>query len=219
MKPALRRPVICVVTRARGASGSADRRRLLDRLSEAAAAGASMIQVRERHLDDRQLLVFLDELSQAISGTDTALVVNDRTDMALAAGLAGVHLKSHAPSVADVRRLVPEDCLVGRSVHSVEEAVEAERHGGDYLVFGTVFRSASKPEGHPIAGTAGLAAVCRAVSLPVVAIGGITIDRARDVLRAGAAGAAAIGLFAETPDMRATVEGLRAALTPVQPDV
>ncbi len=82
------------------------------------------------------------------------------------------------------------------SVHNEVEARAAERDGGcDYLIFGTVFESASKPAGHPIAGVEALARVCAAVSLPVLAIGGIALGNIDDVVRAGAAGAAAIGLF------------------------
>ena len=87
--------------------------------------------------------------------------------------------------------------LIGRSVHTVTEARHAEEDGGaDYLIFGTVFPSAGKPEGHPIAGVEGLAAVCASVRLPVLAIGGVTVARVADVAAAGAAGIAGIGVFA-----------------------
>ena len=208
-------PIVCVVARARGVAGTAERNAWLDRLVQAAAAGASMIQVRERLLDDRALLGFLEDLKRGVAGTSCRLLVNDRTDLALAAGLDGVHLKSHSVPPKDVRRIVPPGFLIGRSVHTVEEATATESEGGcDYLVFGTVFPSSSKPEHHPIAGVEGLAAVCRAVQLPVVAIGGVTPDRARAVAGAGAAGAAAISWFSDAKDVRDGVRTLRDALTP-----
>ena len=97
-----------------------------------------------------------------------------------------------------VRAMLPGGLLIGRSVHSVESARAAERDGAcDYLVFGTVFVSQSKPEGHAVAGLDGLREVCRAVTLPVVAIGGVTEERLPGIVAAGAAGVAAISLFAE----------------------
>ena len=112
------------------------------------------------------------------------------------------------------RAIVPDGFLVGRSVHSAAEAVTAEGSGGcDYLIFGTVFESASKPAGHRVAGVRALAEVCAAVRLPVLAIGGITTARIPDVVRAGAAGIAAVGLFADggEPELRDTVGEIRAA--------
>lgn len=210
----LSRPLVCVVTRARGGTGSAERASLISRLASAAAAGASMIQIRERQLDDRAVLEFARELIRATSGTVCLVTINDRTDIAIAAGAAGVHLKSGAVSGFDVRKIAPPGFVVGRSVHSVEEATGAEREGGcDYLFFGTVFASTSKPADHPIAGIDLLTEVCARVSLPVVAIGGITPFRARAVAAAGACGAAAIGLFAEARDTAEAVASLRAALT------
>jgi thiamine-phosphate pyrophosphorylase len=212
---ALARPVVCVVTRARGAAGSPERAGLVDRLTRAAAAGATLIQVRERLLDDRSLVAFVRELVAATRGTACRVLVNDRLDIALAAGAAGVHLKASSFSASDARRLAPAGFLVGRSVHSAEEAADVEAAGGcDYLVFGTVFPSASKPGDHPIAGLDALREVCRRVSLPVIAIGGATIARAAAIAGTGAAGAAAVSLFADAGDIEAAVTALRNALTP-----
>ncbi|HVL65662.1 MAG TPA: thiamine phosphate synthase [Vicinamibacterales bacterium] len=206
-------PIVCVITRARGETGSAERGRLLQRLSEAADAGASIVQVRERQLDDRRLAGFVGEVKAAIGRTSARVLVNDRTDIALAAGADGVHLKSDGPPMSDVRRIVRGPFVIGRSVHSVAEAAAAARDGCDYLLFGTVFPSRSKPDSHPIAGVAELADVCRAVAVPVIAIGGITPERAAAVREAGAAGVAAISLFADAPDTGAVVAALRSALT------
>ena len=208
------RPIVCVVTRVRGAAGSTERGVLRSRLAQAAAAGASMIQIRERQIDDRSLLDFTRDLVAATRETGCAVIVNDRLDIARAAGAAGVHLKASGPAVADVRRVAPSSFLVGRSIHSVAEAVATESAGGcDYLMFGTVFPSLSKPSIHPIAGTSALAEVCAAVSLPVLAIGGVTPSRVADLSVAGAAGVAAIGYFADARDPASAVASFRAALT------
>ena len=209
------RPIVCLITRARGTQGSPERAMFLDRLQSAALAGATMIQVRERLLDDRALAQFVRDLVHRTRDTRCRVIVNERTDLALAAGADGVHLKESSVTVSDVRRIVPASFIVGRSVHSEEEATATERAGGcDYLVFGTVFPSASKPDDHPIVGVDALRRVSACVSLPVVAIGGVTVARAREVAAAGAAGAAAISLFADASDVAVAVSALRNALTP-----
>jgi thiamine-phosphate diphosphorylase len=104
--------------------------------------------------------------------------------------------RTKAVAAAALRAARAGDFLIGRSVHSEAEAIAAEAAGGcDYLIFGTVYESRSKPAGHPVAGVDALARVCAAVRLPVLAIGGITIERIPEVAAAGAAGVAAIGLF------------------------
>jgi thiamine-phosphate pyrophosphorylase len=208
------RPAVCLVTRVRGREGSSERVALLDHLIAAARAGIDLIQVRERQLSDKDLLGFVRELIREVRPLATRVLVNDRTDIAVAAAADGVHLKGDAPPAADVRSIVPAGFVIGRSVHGVAEAEAAAAAGGcDYLLFGTVYRSASKPDDHPVAGIDGLTAVCRRVTLPVLAIGGITIERAPDVAAAGAAGIAAISLFSASTDVAGDVGALRHALT------
>ena len=209
-----RSPSICLVTRGRGSAGSPERQRLIERLGAAAAAGADTIQIRERQFEDRSLLQFVEEVIQVVRPLGGRVVVNERTDVALAAGADGVHLKSDAPAADEVRTIVPEGFLIGRSVHHEDEAAAVQAAGGcDYLFFGTVFQSASKPDDHPVAGLDRLRRTCAAVSLPVVAIGGITVERVPDVRAAGAAGVAAISLFAEAADIAAVAAALRHSLT------
>jgi thiamine-phosphate diphosphorylase len=126
-------------------------------------------------------------------GTATRVVVNDRVDIALAAGADGVHLRGDSIAPETVRRITPARFLIGRSVHGAEEAAGVT--GADYLIAGTVWPSASKPDDHHRLGLNGLAAVVEAVDVPVLAIGGVALDRIHDVSLAGAAGIAAIGLF------------------------
>jgi thiamine-phosphate pyrophosphorylase len=213
----LRPPVICLVTdRTRYVPGS-----LVPTIAAAARAGVDLIQVRERNLADRELLALVREVTSAVAGTGARVIVNDRLDIALAAGAAGVHLPGHAVSSADVRRIAPAGFLVGRSVHAASEAAAATAGGGyDYLVFGSILPSASKPRGQVSAGFDGLAAACRAVDaaasagggrVPVLAIGGLTAADAPAVARAGAEGLAAIGLFAGARDVAGLVTALRSA--------
>ena len=156
----------------------------------------TIVQVRERQLSDADLLVLVRRVMAAVDRSRTAILVNDRTDVALAAGSNGVHLRGDAMPASRVRRVVPQAFLIGRSVHSLREAKEAEDEGGvDYLIFGTVFPSSGKPEGHPVAGIEALTEVCANVRVPVLGIGGITVERVADVAASGSAGVAGIGMF------------------------
>jgi thiamine-phosphate pyrophosphorylase len=129
------------------------------------------------------------------------VLVNDRTDVAIAAGAHGVHLRGDSISAAQVRSLLPAGAIVGRSIHTSGEAADAVRQGGiDYLIFGTLFGTASKAGGHRLATLDELTDACRkAAGLPVLAIGGLSVDRAAIVRRAGASGVAGIGLFIPPP--------------------
>ena len=170
---------------------------LAARVRAAARAGVHLVQVRERDLEGRALTALVGQCVRAVRGTRARVVVNDRLDVALATGAHGVHLRGDSVSATRVRAVVPPGFLVGRSVHSPAEAAHVTEEGGlDYLIFGTVFPSASKP-GRDAAGVAALTATVAATGLPVLAVGGITIDAARQVASSGAAGIAAIALFAD----------------------
>lgn len=210
------RGLICLVTDRRRLAPDAGNEEAVARLVElavaAARAGVDLIQVRERDLEARLLSELVARCVRETAGTPARVLVNDRIDVALAAGAAGVHLRGDSPEAGRVRAIAPPGFLVGRSVHSAAEASAAAGHGGlDYLVFGTVFPSASKDAGHAIAGVEELARAVRLAKIPVLAIGGVTSERADVVARAGAAGVAAIGLFVE----RAAPNGLDARLAAV----
>ena len=183
--------------------------RLLTTIAAAARAGVDIIQIRERDLDDRALLALVGAAVAAAAGS-SAVVVNDRLDIALAAGAGGVHLRGDSVSAMNARHLAPAGFLIGRSVHSRAEAMRVSAEGGvDYLVFGTVFPSASKSAGHPAAGADELARVCASVTTPVLAVGGVGQAEAATVARAGAAGVAGIGLFADCTDLQGLIAEIR----------
>ena len=193
-----RRPVVALVTnRRRFAAGGAGTDFVKRQVASAVRAGVDLIQIREPDLSDRRLLYLVRWAVAAARGSASLILVSDRLDMALAAGAAGVHLRSSSVAATVMRRHLPPGFLLGRSVHGASEAARAAAGGGlDYLVMGTVYASASKPGGAPC-GVDALAAAARAVRLPVLAIGGVTVDNVGEVMDAGAAGVAAIGLFAE----------------------
>jgi len=170
-------------------------RPVVEQCREAVGAGVDMIQVRERDLDGGRLASLVTELVRLTRGTATRVVVNDRLDVALACRADGVHLRGDSIPPGPARSIAPAGFLIGRSVHHEAEA-KAVAPDVDYLIAGTVFPTSSKPGLTECLGVEGLARICRSVSVPVLAIGGMTPDRLADVATAGAAGVAAIGLFA-----------------------
>jgi thiamine-phosphate pyrophosphorylase len=192
--------MICLVTDRRRLSTGPDAiDRLVDLVGAAARAGIDLIQVRERDLEGRDLAALVTRCLSAAGRSATKVLVNDRIDIATATGAHGVHLRGDSVSVAAARLLLGEQALVGRSVHVIDE-VAAAANGADYLIFGALYQTVSKDAGHPTACLDDLRSVCRVASgVPILAIGGITVPRASDVARAGAAGIAGIGIFIPPP--------------------
>jgi thiamine-phosphate pyrophosphorylase len=200
------------------------RRRLLEKISEAARAGVDYIQLREKDLSTRELEQLAREAAGIIAKLKTenpklgtTLLINSRTDVALAAGAGGVHLRSDDISPQEIREIwkktnvgtaalgcpavrsaaaaPAKDPLVGVSCHSPDEVRQAKDNGATFAVFAPVFEKKDAP-GTRAAGLALLEEACR-VDIPVLALGGITLANAQSCLRAGAAGIAAIRLFQE----------------------
>jgi thiamine-phosphate pyrophosphorylase len=205
--------VLCLVTDARRFPQPSTVA-LLDRIEAAVRAGVSLVQIRERLLPDREVFDLAGRAVARTAGSGAAVVVNERFDIALAAGAAGVHLRGDSVAASRVRDATPDEFIIGRSVHSLREAEAVTADGGcDYLLFGTVYPTASKPPGHPVAGIAALEEICRRIPLPVLAIGGIDASNARAVAAAGAAGIAAVGAFMtdEPSTVAERVAAMRAA--------
>jgi len=213
--PPTREITLCYVTDRKGLEVSPENQceALVGRMEIAARAGVDWIQLREKDLSGRALAELLREALRRVPA-GCRIVLNDRLDVACALGAGGVHLGRESLSVEDARRLArgrgaTQDFLVGASTHSLAAALSAEKAGADYLVFGPVYATPSKAQYGPPQGIERLREVCHAVSLPVLAIGGITLENARACLEAGAAGIAAIRLFAEASDLAAVVDRLR----------
>lgn len=201
----------------------------------AAAAGVDWIQIREKDLSGKECNSLVREAMLLATGStqgrapkgstsakneaaresgSTRILVNDRLDVALAAPAGGVHLGEKSLPPEEARRLVrtlgrEKDFLIGVSCHSIETAKKAARGGANYLFFGPVFATPSKAAYGAPQGLKRLAEVCRAIAVPVLAIGGITMENAADCISAGASGIAAIRLFQDAPDMAAVVRNLR----------
>lgn len=192
--------MMCVVT-----DGS--RRDVIAQVTEAVAAGVDLVQIREPGLEAADLSTLVSAVMRIARGTATRIVVNDRLDVALACGADGVHLRADSIPASAARTLAPAPFLIGRSVHSRDEAAGVS--DVDYLIAGTVFPTPSKPEGGARLGFEGLRAIASATRVPVLAIGGVTLDRLDDVRSAGASGVAAIGLFSGPAPIRAVADEIR----------
>jgi thiamine-phosphate pyrophosphorylase len=175
-------------------------RPLVDVVAAALRGGVRAVQLRERGLTTRQLVALASSLRELTSRHDALFLVNDRADVALACGADGVHLPGHSFAVADARTLLGPDRLVAASTHTVDEARNAADGGADFVVFGPVFDTPSKRAlGAPV-GLDALADACTASPVPVLAIGGVTAERAAATRARGAAGVAVIREIAAAPD-------------------
>jgi thiamine-phosphate pyrophosphorylase len=212
-------PTLCYVTDRRSAPGAASAGEvdfivpLMASIERAVAAGVDWIQVREKDLEARHLETLVRRAVE-ISGRSARILVNDRLDVALAAGAAGVHLGETSLSIERMAawRIAAgrPDFAIGVSCHSSEAVRAAERAGADYVFFGPVFATPSKSSFGPPQGIAQLAAACKSTLMPVLAIGGITESNAAECLAAGAAGIAAIRMFQEATDLAGIVYRLHA---------
>lgn len=182
-------------------------RTLLDCVREALEGGVTLVQYRAKTASSAEMYAEALQLKALCDSFNVPLIINDRLDIAMAVGAAGVHLGQDDLPCAAARKLLGEDYLIGVSAHNPAEAKAALQSGADYLGCGAVFGTATKADVQKL-GTDGLAAICKAKGLPVVGIGGVTADNYREVRAAGADGAAIVSGILAQPDIRATVRAI-----------
>jgi thiamine-phosphate pyrophosphorylase len=187
---------LCLVT---DRSTIACGRALVEVVRDCVAAGLRMVQLREKDLGALALASLARQLLDVTRPATARLMVNDRVDVALAVGADGVQRTGTSLGVRDIRAIAGSRLAIGASVHSVAAAVEAERDGADWVVFGPVFDTVSKRRYGPPQGLGALHDVTGAVRIPVIAIGGITLATVADVLAAGARGIAVISAILSAP--------------------
>jgi len=166
-------------------------------------AGVRLIQYRNKAGSSRQLFedsVALGRLAHRAGGT---FIVNDRTDVALAAGAHGVHVGQADLPIEMARGILGSGKIVGYSTHNLEQVMQADRSTADYIAFGPIFPTASKERPDPVVGLDGLRRARKATRKPLVAIGGITLERTREVIDAGADSVAVIADLLGAPDLSA----------------
>ena len=168
----------------------------------ALAAGASTIQLRDKTAALRPLSADAVRLREITRAAGVSFIVNDYVDLALAVGADGVHLGQDDLPLPVARRVAGAELVIGKSTHTLEQAIEAEQEGADYIAVGPVFATGTKP-GLPPVGVELVAEVCRRVTVPVVAIGGIKVHNISEVIAAGAAGAAVVSevVAADDPEL------------------
>lgn len=204
-RPALPYPCLALVTDRRRCRGPLDAA-----VEQAVAGGVNLVELREKDLPADELLALARRL-RALTRGRALLVVNDRVDVAVASDADGAHLPERGLSVRDARALLGAGRLVGRSVHSVAGALDAEREGADYAILGTIYATSSKPGVSP-AGVGLMAEAARATRLPLLAIGGVTAERAPEVMAAGAWGVAVVSAVLDADDPADAARRLRVAL-------
>ena len=175
----------------------------------AVAGGADTIQLRDKRLSGRDLLAAASAIREITYDAGALFIVNDRLDVALAAGADGVHLGESDLPLGDARRITPPGFIIGASVGSVTAAVSAEAAGADYVALSPTFSTTSKDDAGPGNGLAVLSAIRSAVSLPLVAIGGINTGNVGDVIAAGADGVCVISAVVGQPDITAAAQEMR----------
>lgn len=214
--------MLCYVTDRLALSGGATRENLVKQIAAAIDAGVDWVHVRERDLPARALGEIVRAAVRSSSERfvrhpeipRVRIIVNDRLDIAVAAGADGVHLGGESLPVGEINKVrgngvFSQGFLIGASCHSVEGAQAAEREGADYVFFGPIFETPAKIRFGKPQGTDRLREVASSVSIPVIAIGGVTEENAAACVEAGAAGMAAIRLFQEAEDLRRMVARLR----------
>ena len=178
---------------------------------EALDGGAQLIQLREKRLDDRQLLSLARQLRRWTSQADRLFIMNDRADIAHLAGADGVHLGQEDLPVADARRIVGDRALVGVSTHSMAQAKKAVQDGADYIGVGPTFRSQTKAFDQ-FAGLELVRRVRREIGIPCFPIGGIDLENLDDLIGAGASRAAVCGAICASADPRGVAREFRRRL-------
>jgi thiamine-phosphate pyrophosphorylase len=191
---------------------------LLSAVEAALQGGVTWVQLRDKSASAATVFRQATDLLAALRPCGARLSVNDRVDVALAVGADGVHLAGQSLPVTSARSLAERRLLVGRSVHGLDEAIQAAADGADYLTFGHIFPSGSKPGLEP-RGVQELARIVAAVDVPVLAIGGIHAGNVEQVTATGCAGVAVISAILSASSPRDAARELRAALeaSPHQP--
>ena len=188
-------------------------RLLVPLLQRVLSVAGSTIQLRERDLSARELMTLAREVQAVTASHRSQLLINDRIDIALALEGVGVHLRSNSLPVSVARRLLGAQRLLGVSVHGVEEALDVESQGADYIILGPIYETPSKQRFGPPLGIHTLEKACRLVRIPIIGIGGVTAARTRAMRHAGAFGVAVVTAILGAADVELATRELFDAVT------
>lgn len=183
----------------------------LDIVEQAIAGGVTCVQLREKNCSTRKFVEEGRALKKLLEAYQVPLIINDRVDVAMAIGADGVHLGQDDIDIADARRLVGPNVIIGISVESVSDAREAAANGADYLGLSPVYATQTKTDTAPPLGLKGVRHIRREVTLPLVAIGGIKKQNCAEVMAAGADGLAVVSAIVSAPSPAKAAQELRQA--------
>ena len=170
------------------------------------AGGARILQLRGKGLSSKELLANARVIRKLTKQVGAVFIVNDRTDIALLSDADGVHLGQDDLPIAEAREILGREKLIGISTHNLEQALKAEQEGADYVGFGPVFGTTTKTDAEEAKGLQALREIKINVEIPVVAIGGITLENLREVMDAGADGTAVISAIAKADNIEETTK-------------
>ncbi len=179
--------------------------RLLRILGDIIPEQGMMVQIRERDLGSRELLRFVEAVHRLAHSFRVPCLINDRVDLVLATQAAGVHLRSDSMPTKEARKCLGTGYLIGKSVHSAEEALQSEKEGADFVVLGPVYETPSKRQYGPPLGVPVIREASRHCTIPVYAIGGMTPSRVENVMASGAAGVAVVSSIFQAASPREAV--------------
>lgn len=188
-----------------------DGRTLKEVVLESLEGGVTMLQLREKHLDEAHFLEEAKELQMLCRSWNVPFLINDNVEIALAMNADGIHVGQSDMAAGDVRKKLGDDKIIGVSAQTVEQALLAEKAGADYLGVGAVFPTSSKDDANEVTYET-LKAICSAVSIPVVAIGGITQENVHQLAGSGICGAAVISAIYAKPDIKKAAAELKKAV-------
>ena len=186
-------------------------RTLKEVVLESLEGGVTMLQLREKHLDEAHFLEEAKELQTLCRSWHVPFLINDNVEIALAMNADGIHVGQSDMAAGDVRKKLGDDKIIGVSAQTVEQALLAEKAGADYLGVGAVFPTSSKDDANEVTYET-LKAICSAVSIPVVAIGGITQENVHQLAGSGICGAAVISAIYAKPDIKKAAAELKTAV-------
>lgn len=187
---------------------------LYSQVEKALEGGATMIQLREKEMSEDSFLAEAREIKELCARYDVPFLINDNVAIAAAVDADGVHVGQSDMEAGDVRRNLGRGKIIGVSAQTVEQAILAEKHGADYLGVGAVFHTGTKPDASDVSYET-LKAICQAVSIPVVAIGGITVDNVKGLAGSGICGAAVVSALFAQEDIEAAARELNRVVSAV----
>lgn len=184
------------------------RQTLYEQIEDALKGGVTLVQMREKNLDDDEFVSEAIEIKELCRRYNVPLIINDNVDVALKSGADGVHVGIEDAPVAEIRKIVSEDFIIGATAKTVEQAQFAEKSGADYIGVGAVFPSPTKKNAVRIT-TTELKEICSSVSIPAVAIGGIGLDNVTELRGGGMNGVAVVSAIFAAEDIKKTAAELK----------